>query len=266
MKAFFNCLKNDLQKSIFSYGFILCIAVTFLLCFTSVIYTNTEGREFSAFEVLADRDNFKFVMFKSTQIMQNSISPYLTMFLPILSALPYVSFFCSERLNGYLRFNITRCGKMQYYTSKFFSAIISGGLAIMLGYAAYGLVICNQFPGDQISFTEILKLIAGIGIYGMISVLPAFFLSSFIKNKYLICCFPFIFMHFYYTTISRIQDSFISKNDWQTVIKMGFLYPNGIIKIFFSENIYCLIYHVILAVVAYLCFVIIMNRRLDFGE
>ena len=264
MKAFFYCLKVDLQKSIFSYGFILCIIVTFLLCFTSVIYTNTEGQEFSAFEVLADRDNFKFVEFNSGEIIYNSISAYLTMFLPILSALPFVSFFCAERVSGYLRFNIIRCGKFSYYTSKFFTAIISGGLAIMLSYSAYAVVICIIFP-NNISFANMVKFLAGLSLYGMISVIPAFLLSSFIKNKYLICCFPFIFMHFYFTTLTRIQSVLIDKNNWEAIVKMDFLYPDRIVRLFFGESFSCLIYNLVLAFVAYFGFIIIMNKRFDYG-
>lgn len=269
LKKLFRNIKIDLNKSIFSFGFAICIIVTFLLCFTSVIYTDGRtGREYSVFQIIIDMQKFRHISLDAESVFRASVSHYLTIFLPVLSALPYVTFFCSERVSGCIRMSISRSGKLPYYTAKFISAAISGGFAVMMGYILYGFVIYNIFPSNSASLIGFLKLSFGMLLYGAISVLPAFFLSAFIKNKYIICCLPFIIMHFYYTMLSRIQDKFISTNNWNAVMKMSFLYPNSIREIFETSNnrLLVLCFYVCLAVISFIGFTIIMNRRFDYGE
>jgi len=267
MEKIFNSITVELRKTIFSYGFILCIVITCLLCFTSSVYIDgLTGKEYSAFEVIANKSEPVFSLFTSSSLLHASVSPYLTIFIPILSSLPFVTGFCVERLDGNMRFVITRNGKYIYYISKYISAVFSGGIAVMIGFILYSAVICFVFSNESLSVTELIKMYAGMGIYGIISVLPAFFLSAFIKNKYMICCFPFIFMHFYYTTVSKVQDFFDSRHRWEIVMKMYFLYPSNIKEVLFDFNSEIIIYHAVLAVAALAGFTVIMNRRLDYGQ
>lgn len=257
----------ELTKTIFSYGFILCIVITALLCFTSEIYIDsTTGQEYSVIEIMADKSRFSLYDFKSAGILHSSVSPYLTIFIPVLSSIPFVTVFCAERIGGNIRFVISRLGKKIYYIAKFISAIISSGMAVMLGFILYSIIICITFPIGILTVSELLKMYAGMGIYGIISVIPAFFISSFIKNKYMICCFPFIFMHFYYTSISKIQDIFNSHDRYDIIAKMTSLYPSELKEIFFNFNIWTITYNLALLVAAFIGFTIIMNRRLDYGQ
>lgn len=165
-----------------------------------------------------------------------------------------------------MRFVITRSGKFKYCISKFSSAVISGGIAVMAGFMLYSVVVCFSFSNEGLSVLELMKMYIGMGLYGTISVLPAFFLSAFIKNKYMICCFPFIFMHFYYTSVSKVQDIFNAHGRWDMVFKMSFLYPSYIKEVLFDVNADIMIYHAVLAVAALVGFTVIMNRRLDYGQ
>lgn len=267
MKKLFNSVTVELRKTIFSYGFIICIVITCLLCFTSPVYGDgSTGKEYSAFEVIANKSWPLFSSFKSSQILHSSVSPYLTLFIPVLSSLPFVTGFCAERLGGNMRFVITRSGKYKYCISKSISAVLSGGIAVMFGFILYSIAICFAFSNEGFSVLEMIKMYAGMGLYGMISVLPAFFLSAFIKNKYMICCFPFIFMHFYYTTVSKVQDIFNAHYRDDIVIKMYFLYPSNIKEVLFDFNSGIIIYHAVLAIAALAGFTVIMNRRLDYGQ
>lgn len=257
----------EMKKSLFSYGFMLCIIVTFLLCFTSSVYMDTfTGKEYSVLEVIADKKRFNPDSFESITILHYSVSPYLTIFLPVLSSIPFVTAFCAERIGGNIRFVITRSGKFTYCFSKFISAVISGGASLMIGFILYSIVVCSCFTNSNASISEFIKLYIGMGLYGMVSVLPAFFLSSFIKNKYMICCFPFIFMHFYYTTISKIQDMLNSYGKDDIVINIIFLYPSELKEILFNVNTGTIIYHSTLIAATIIGFTIIMNRRLDYGQ
>lgn len=266
MKRILSCIDCDIKRSVFSYGFVLCIFVTFLLCFTSSVYGDSTGKEYSVLEVMADRERFGRAFLRSIDILHYSVSPYLTIFLPVLSSIPYVTAFCAERIGGNMRFTITRSGKYPYCFSKFLSAVISGGAAVMLGFILYSIAVCCYFANDDTAVSELIKVYIGMWIYGMVSVLPAFFLSSFIKNKYMICCFPFIFMHFYYTTVSKVQDIFNSHGKDNIVMRMIFLYPSELKEILFRVNTDLIIYHCALTAAALTGFTIIMNRRLDHGQ
>ena len=57
--------------------------------------------------------------------------------IPILTTIPYGWSYCSELKIGYVRNVITRCGKMQYFISKYIATFISGGLAVTIP------LICN---------------------------------------------------------------------------------------------------------------------------
>ncbi len=266
MKKLMRSLSVDLRKSFFGYGFLLCTVVVFLLCFASVIFTDGQtGKEYTAIEIIADRSKLPNVVFSGMSILHISVNPYLTLFLPVLSSIPFVTLFCAERTGGNLRFVIMRTGKAAYCLSKFLSALISGAVTVSLGFMLYSAVILCIFGMDG-SYAELIKIYIGMGIYGTVSVLPAFILSSFIKNKYMICCFPFIFMHFYYTAIAKLQDYFNAHDNWDAIMKISFLYTSNIKEIFFLQDTAAVIFYSSLTVISFIGFYLIMNRRVDYGQ
>ncbi len=274
MKKTINCLIQNIFSSIFNLFFIISAIICFLLCFTSVIYTNAvTGKEYIALEIVLNKSIIANSSIGGKEILSWSVSPYITIFIPIVSSFPFVTAFCSERISGNMRFVISRVGKITYYISKFSSAVISGYLSVMIGYIMYSVVIILSF-GYTGTLNELVKIFIGMGIYGAVSVLPSFILSSFIKNKYMICCFPFILMHFYYTIISKIQDVLLAKGMDEIVFKINFLYPNTLkdvllyqkIESIVNTNNYTIVYYLILCLSAFAGFTIIMNRRLDHGQ
>lgn len=45
-----------------------------------------------------------------------------------------------------MRFNITRTGSLRYYLSKFCSAFLCGGSAVLFGYIIFGVIVRIIFP------------------------------------------------------------------------------------------------------------------------
>jgi len=266
MKNTINCLKTDIKKSIFSMGFLICSLSVFLLCFSSVIYTESwSGKEFTALEIIFSKtDNF-FFEFSSQNIIRMSVNPYITLFLPVLSSIPFVTSFCAERIGGNMRFIIIRTGKIKYCISKYITSIVSGALIVLTGFILYSIVIITKFGFDG-NLLDWLKTFTGISIYGAVSVFPAFILSSFIKNKYMICCFPFIFMHFYYTFITKVQSWLSSKDKLEYIFKISFLWVSDLTNIMFSKDIRAVLFYTATAILSFFCFYIIMNRRIDYGQ
>lgn len=266
MKKIMRCLTADLKKSVCSYGFCICTVAVFILCFASVIYIDDfTGKEYTAFEIVVNRSKIPNIKFSGINILHISVNPYLTIFLPVLSSIPFVTLFCTERIGGNIRFIITRTGKLFYCLTKFITALVSGAITNILGFVLYSLVIIFAF-GLNGGITELIKIYIGMGIYGAVSVLPAFFLSAFIKNKYMICCFPFIFMHFYYTIIAKVKENFIAHDNWDAVFKISFLYTSDIKEILFSHDLTAIIFYSALTVITFTGFTLIMNRRLDYGQ
>ena len=134
-----NTLKCDLNKTLLNIGFIGAALLTAVLCFTAPTYHElTTDRSYSVFESFFSfkREFIESDMqFASINVFQNGLGGYITMFLPIIVAFPFMLSFCAERNSGLMRFTISRTGCLRYYLSKFLSVIIGGGLAAMLGYA-----------------------------------------------------------------------------------------------------------------------------------
>ena len=163
---------------------------------------------------------------------------------------------------------------MRYYLSKFAVSILSGGLAIMLGLALFGIIVWIAFP-TLISYglsSEQLKLIIpddtvamifrnllAAFIYGAFSTLPAFFLSSFCKNPYIIICAPFMLIYVWNTTMNKIMSKAYEIDS-----------PRQLAFIKFSEispaQTKMLIFNGVYLLVLLIGFIVIMNLRTDKGN
>ncbi len=267
MKKLFRYITTWLYQSLWNRGFFLCALMTCLLCFTSTVYADSlNGKEYTVLEIIAGGEKFHFLSFSSFDILQMSVNPYVTLFLPVLSSVPFVSAFCAERNSGNIRFTIARSGKFGYCSTKFFTALLSGAAVIMLGFSLYSLMICIFFPNPEQMLSDYFKLLIGMGLYGFVSVLPAVLFSAFTANPYIICCFPFILMNLYFTIVSKIQDHLRETENINMLMKMDFLYPSILKDTLFQVNYGALIYHAVLVAAVFCGFSLLMNRRCDYGQ
>ena len=291
MNSRFKTLKvlyTDLKKSVFSLGFAACAAITAILCFTSPGFSDTEtNRAYRVFEAILyiDWQTLAKEGVSGMNLIFGGLYGYCNMFMPIIAALPFVTAFCNERNTGNIRLNIIRTGKMRYYISKYLSAIISAGTAVVLGCIIYAVVVysifptdsdCKEFrvlvmPHDERGVKEFLGFIPGVFMYGAISVLPAFFLSGFVKNHYLITCIPFMLTYFLRVSLNKLgQSGILDKME-----NVPFLLKNY--SAFYPDNMILwnsgydfvptmLIYNGICILVTLLSFIIFMELRTDKGE
>ena len=112
------------------------------------IPTRTRGVIYTVFECIAKLDKQLFAddySFSSYLIFAKGMSGYMAMFLPIIAAFPFMTAFCAERNGGSMRFNITRTGGLRYYLSKFCSAFLCGGSAVLFGYIIFGVIVKINF-------------------------------------------------------------------------------------------------------------------------
>jgi len=279
------CLKQDLKKVIFNYGFVFCVLITIGLCFTATLFRDSNnGQEYTVLGVLISfNKNWikQNVMISPYDVFCNSTSSYLKMFIPIVAAFPFIPNFCSERNSGNIRFTITRTGKFRYYISKFLSSFIGGGLAISLGYIIYGLIVIPIFSSlSELNigifafftsfeiFKNVISNIAGMFIYGAVSTLPAFLFASIVRNRYIILCVPFMIIYIYQSIVNRMIIHALSKGKFDKIGEIDAFSPFSVQQIFsnIGHRGIIIFLNITYLLIALVLFIVFMNRRLDSGE
>ena len=276
-------MKCDFNKTLRSMGFLTAVFVTFLLCFTEDVYIDTSDmRQYSAFEALFKFDR-KFMesrsSFCSISVFKSALSGYSAMFLPILASFPFVYSQSAERNSGNIRFSIFRAKRMKYYISKFICGVISGGLGVMLGTALFGIFSFFAFPRlgcypslppvlfapDGI-FAEIAKKLLSSFIYGCVGTFPAFFLSAFCHDRYLILCVPFLTRFMRDTAIKKVIVNTYDDSIYQAVFPFQCYAPSQIPYLEAGAMLYSTLAVTVISAALALCgYIIIMERRADKG-
>lgn len=291
---FFHTLRQDLNKTVLNIGFLGAALMTCLLCFTATAYTDPSNQKsYTIMEAFYSFDK-QFVqsnkVFASVRLFTSGLSGYITMFIPIIVAFPFMVSFCSERNNGLMRFTISRTGKLRYYLSKFFASFLGGGLAVLIGLVLYGIAVYIMFPSlssyppdpwltefEQPGEIEmVVRMLASGFIYGAFSTLPAFLLSSFCKNPYIITCLPFMLVYIWTTAIRKLQfKAFENYMDFDQSYydKLAAFSPDSpqyVPGVFFDEMSdmlkYVLWFNGIYLAVILIGFIVIMNLRIDKGN
>ena len=281
-------VKCDLDKAIINIGFVGAVFTAMILCFTANVYTETStGKTYSVMEAIFTldkniiRSNYEL---SSLSVFRKCLSGYITMFIPIITAFPYMVTFCAERNSGLMRFTISRTGKIRYCLSKFVSCTVSAGLSIMIGVMLFGVVSAVIFP-DISTYdvpSDVMKLIFPQGVlgctagiiaasflYGAISVMPAFFISSFCKNPYIITCLPFWAIYLWNTALDRLQITLVENQDMERLGKLSMFYPHSILSAVMNKvgdnTAGTVLFNSIYVVILLSLFLIIMNCRRDKG-
>ena len=286
MKKFGYVLLQECKKTVLNYGFLGCVLLSFCFFFSTTIILGSESVD-EGITVLSC-----IIQYSSTQlngqesctnvrVFTQSVSGFFQMFLPIIAAFPFIPNFCEERNSGLIRFMITRTGKKKYYLGKFCTALLGGGLAVTLGYLLYGMVVFSYFPsyialtGEEVGqvLPMIIDSVLGIFLYGMVSVMPAFLMSTVLKNRYLVTCIPFSLLYLYGRWVSKIQTTGWIRGD-QFLINLSYiLSPCSITQLQYlkiednwNQNLIAvLLFQGGFVVIGFLLFCFLMNRRWDSG-
>lgn len=291
---FFHTLRQDLNKTVLNIGFVGAALMTCILAFTaSAYYDSNIDKSYTVMEAFLTFDK-RFVSsdytFASVNVFTKCLMGYISMFIPIIVAFPFMVSFCAERNNGLMRFTISRTGKMRYYLSKFFASFLGGGLAVLAGIILFGIIVRFMFPPlssysvdpelTRYMLSEkqmVLNTLISSFIYGAFATLPAFFLSSFCKNPYIITCLPFMLVYVWNTVITKLQMKMFENfqnYDQSYYDKLTGFSPNSpqyMANIFFYDEMqpvtkYALWFNSIYLMVLLVGFILIMNLRTDKGS
>ena len=129
----------------------------------------------STLELLRLKANPSFAIepmqYQISVILPRAVQGYLAMFVPVLSALPFIVFQQAEKSGRYQRFYMFRStSSRQYYGKKWLFGMVTAGL-------------------EQLFY---MQYYAGIFVYGAVSAIPAMLISFLCCNLYFIVCIPFI--------------------------------------------------------------------------
>lgn len=272
----------SLRKIITSGGFWICVSGTIFLLFSAEIYFDyiTQTR-YSAFHVLTHFSREELSSryeLCSAVVAQNARSGWFTFFAPVLAAFCFVPTICTEREQNAIRFQIFRSSKLNFQISQFLSGVISGGLAMAIGYIIFAAAVMILFPGvsemndfSAEMFTgvnfNLLDLTFKVWLFGLFWSVPAMLLTSVLRNKYLIMCIPFFVKYGLDQTYQKLcQNSISQEKTDQNLLNFAIIInPNGLLWINAGNRLSVSLMFGITAVIMFAAFVVIEQKRGDCG-
>lgn len=135
-------------------------------------------------------------------VVRNARNGWFTLFAPIITAFCFVPLMCAERDENAVRFQIFRTTKLKYSVTEFLSGVISGGLAITLGYVIFSGTVTLLFPNVSEMTDYAVQMLENaefdfpsavleMWLYGTFWSIPSMLCTSILRNKYLVMCIPF---------------------------------------------------------------------------
>lgn len=292
-------ISTNLRNVLTSYGCYASVIITFVLCFSVELYYDTSAQEsYSVVQVFMNFSHEKMLTntdFCSYNVFTKGMEGWFPMFIPIVAAFPIIPLICDERNSKFRRITAFRTTKFSYNTGSYLAAMISGGLAVLAGFLLFAIIVFVIFPdinNFNISLRESfewwipetypfftkfgypyligLKFLE-IFLFGSFSAIPAFILTSVMKNKYLIICTPFFVKYMITQTYSKLYMSVYKDIENPNAKLASFLDITNLdaIKNIFSygeDKWKNLLFYTVLLMGSYIIYYIIMNRRLDYGE
>lgn len=167
----------------------LCCACVFALCFTASVGTAENGDPLNVLSYIFGEEKNPP---SADMIINSRGGSWLAMFLPIISGLCFANVICDDKSSKYTRCEVIRTGFYKLKAAKFLSALVSSGIVMAVGFAAFSFLIRSYFPKDGFVEINLAVIIAEMFIYGIMSAIPALIAAAFTNNKYLILCVPFL--------------------------------------------------------------------------
>lgn len=139
----------------------ICIIFAAVLCFSAYVYEDSmNGDKYSAFMSLTSFSK-DFMLgdtsFCSFEVMRKVSGSWLSLFIPPISAFAFIPLVCDEYEAKSVRLEIFRSSKLCYNLSKFITACLCGGFAVMLGFGLFILADYALFPNINEYSNELKK-------------------------------------------------------------------------------------------------------------
>ena len=290
-------IKTDFYKIVTGYGMYLCVLFTIILCFgTSIHIDMMNNDQYSVIRSLISFDR-EFMLssydFISINVALKGAGSWLSMFIPIISAFAYIPLVCDESESKSIRYAVFRSSKLKFYLSRFITAVLSGGFAVMIGYMVFcGIVFIlfpniGEFPAETREFyiqylsdvypstadfgigSALVIKFAEIFVYGAIAAIPSILLTAVSKNKYVVLCIPFFIKYaLTQTSVKLIAQAYSNGEgvggkltDISNVINLDY-----VLQIYEMKGYKLIAVYIIVAISTLALYLFIQLRRFDSGE
>ena len=181
--------KSFAEISIFlaSKWFFISIFVVTILCYMTPVYYGDGVSEMSTLELLRLKANPSFAIepmqYQISVILPRAVQGYLAMFVPVLSALPFIVFQQAEKSGRYQRFYMFRStSSRQYYGKKWLFGMVTGGLVLLFGVILFELsfIAMDYYisgtitVGKSVEQLFYMQYYAGIFVYGAVTFILSY--------------------------------------------------------------------------------------------
>ena len=219
--------KIEIRKALKNKLFLATLAIASAIALyaaVSVINLYNESIEMNKFSEnqigdINNPDLAMYTLFNSwiSEEWSSSGQSLFFLMLPFFSSLAYSWSLCSEIKSGYIKHIVTRINRKKYFMSKFFAVFISGGIVIVIPMLLNFMLVSSFIPAIKpdifydmyyansnttqafsILFFEHPFLFVGYrflsafiysGLFAVLGMTVAFF----VRNKFIVVAFPFLF-------------------------------------------------------------------------
>lgn len=222
-------IMSEIKKSLYMPFFIMSCSGVVLTCLLSEGYTSASGKSYTILELLLflRRDvMFVDVFLNRYEIWMKGIGVWTQLLLPFLLSIGYLSVVSGEKQTGMNRLILIRENNLKYSVSKVFSAVLSGGIIMFVGYLLFGLIVYAKFPsiqeyskndlnrylefyqGFHQDFHEVsffFRRCVDVFLYGMCVNIFAYLVSILFTDKYILLCLPLMLKYIWGQAIAKIE-------------------------------------------------------------
>lgn len=215
----------EIKKCMYIPFFVLsCLGVVFV-CLCSEGYRSASGKSYMIIELLLFLG--KDAMLSDTSLNRydiwiQGVGTWTQLLLPFLLSIGYLYVISNEKLSGINRLLLIRENNFKYSVSKLISAMLGGGVIMLVGYLLFGLIVYARFPAiqeysaDKLSlYMEIypdfqegvffIRRCMGVFLYGMCVNIFSYLISIFFTDKYILLCLPLMLKYLWGQAVMKIE-------------------------------------------------------------
>ena len=292
-------IQVNLKKVLTSGGFYACAVLTVILCFTAEIGMDPvkhEGLSVLQISRMKSREEMlSQVQYQYYNILRNGMGVWISIFIPIIAAFPFIPLVCDARESRSVRMTCIRLNKRTYDIGSFLSAMLSGGLAVLTGFLMFAGITAFLFPQAseyspelralmEENYPAVFPLFEKLGypylyalrflevfLYGAASAVPAFLLTAVMKNKYLILSIPFFIIYMLREIQAKLSEQ-VWRNwenpDLHLKRILTITGTNALDQLFTlqEDKLLTALYSLFVLAAGCMIYLAVMDRRLDYGE
>ncbi|MBR0132817.1 MAG: hypothetical protein IJM14_07035 [Lachnospiraceae bacterium] len=221
----FKLLRTNIVRTLTDWKFWMGSAAVCVMLLAAVVKLDINGDSITMIDMIIDKSKMDDdINYNSLEMLAGKDSLWLMMFVPVLTAFAFVPVLNEDLKHRFTRYVMPHVSKKNYFSASYLSAVICGGIMLIIGSLLAELVICLSFPGiqsfsvqDQAGYYEMLEYtapawyckavktgsIAAVLLvnavryfaYGALAVIPALLISSLSINIYFVISLPFLLCH-----------------------------------------------------------------------